>query len=324
MFEVLIAAIKTNAPAALGKVAHFVGLRLLGKLIELPEVWLDGKIQILKDDRDAKSGFAKAIAAAAASSISNNLDLIDAASAYLLNDYIRKFNNKAAVYNNTLKILSEHHSEEQKKAKIPNDDWLNNFTSYAEDASSEHMREAFSRILAGEILHSGTFSRAAMRFMYEMTTEVARAFAYIWQKSIDGRLPVYLGGHRIDNGNRLHSYIKSARDAGLIHSNTLYNMGRKDDISNSEYVMHYLKFGNHVSIEAEYRYKKEQIFPKEAAWGYESFTKIALEISSILPPPKIEQNLRNFATVISNQENLYRILLTREDGTVEVLPILDK
>jgi hypothetical protein len=48
------------------------------------------------------------------------------------------------------------------------DDWMNRFIRYAEDASSERMRQLWGRVLAGEIIHPGTFSMPALRFLAEL------------------------------------------------------------------------------------------------------------------------------------------------------------
>ena len=53
------------------------------------------------------------------------------------------------------------------------DDWMNSFVRYAEDASSERLQATWGRVLAGEISKPGSFSRHTLRFMAELDKETA-------------------------------------------------------------------------------------------------------------------------------------------------------
>lgn len=53
------------------------------------------------------------------------------------------------------------------------EDWMNQFIRFAEDASSERLQQAWGRVLAGEVIKPGSFSRHALRFIAELDKETA-------------------------------------------------------------------------------------------------------------------------------------------------------
>src|SRR5205814_1243291 len=56
------------------------------------------------------------------------------------------------------------------------DDWLNVFERFAEDASSERLQQLWAKILAGEIRRPKTFSLQTLRFAAELDELTARVF----------------------------------------------------------------------------------------------------------------------------------------------------
>jgi hypothetical protein len=58
-------------------------------------------------------------------------------------------------------------------AGLPSDDWLNLFGRYAENASSEKMREHWAHILAGEIKNPGSFSFIALHLASVLDEKLA-------------------------------------------------------------------------------------------------------------------------------------------------------
>ena len=62
------------------------------------------------------------------------------------------------------------------RTEAADEDWLNVFSRYAEDASSERLQQLFAKVLAGEIRKPGSFSLSTMRFIAELDRETAAAF----------------------------------------------------------------------------------------------------------------------------------------------------
>ena len=56
---------------------------------------------------------------------------------------------------------------------VPDDDWLNLFGQYAENASSEKLREHWASILAGEIKAPGTFSFTTLHLASILNSKLA-------------------------------------------------------------------------------------------------------------------------------------------------------
>jgi Protein of unknown function (DUF2806) len=62
------------------------------------------------------------------------------------------------------------------KSAQPDDDWLNLFERYVEDASSERLQGLWGRVLAGEIRQPGRFSARTLRFLSEFSQGDALTF----------------------------------------------------------------------------------------------------------------------------------------------------
>src|SRR3546814_19471102 len=96
--------------------------------------------------------------------------------------------------------------------RSPDDDWMNRFMRFAEDASSERLQELFARILAGEVVRPGSFGAATLRAVSELDQSIANDFSSAWARSV---------GDSVDYAPELHrgadfSRWKRQSEAGLI------------------------------------------------------------------------------------------------------------
>ena len=64
-----------------------------------------------------------------------------------------------------------------KLAAAIDDDWLNVFERYAEDATTERMQQLWGRVLAGEIRSPGKFAMRTLRFLSEFSQVDALSFS---------------------------------------------------------------------------------------------------------------------------------------------------
>lgn len=55
------------------------------------------------------------------------------------------------------------------------DDWLNTFERFAEDASTERLQKLWGRVLTGEIKSKGTYSKRTLRFIAELDNQAANS-----------------------------------------------------------------------------------------------------------------------------------------------------
>ena len=71
--------------------------------------------------------------------------------------------NKDAVALKTIETLQTDPPPEDSDG--PSEDWLANFESYAEEASSDQLRTLFARLLAGEIRKPSSISPMTLHFV---------------------------------------------------------------------------------------------------------------------------------------------------------------
>lgn len=147
--------------------------RLIGGAVDIPAAWLAQVAQGVKDRTEAKSVVSKAVADAAANLAKNDPEVVQRAAHSLLAKELRHQTNREAIARKTIEHLGEDPLEKTSK---PDDDWLNVFERYAEDASSERLQDVWGRILAGELRHPKRFSLRTLRFISELDETVANQF----------------------------------------------------------------------------------------------------------------------------------------------------
>src|SRR5262249_7909668 len=138
----------------------------------------------------------------------------------------------------------------------------------------ERIQELFGRILAGEILQPGTFSKATLRIVNELTQEVAQHFEYIWERSIDDWL---FRSSEFEQGQGWVRIIK-LQDAGLLATSvaaTFRPEGPKWQIGSPPVWLL-------LTMKSGVRSKFPII----------NLTKSAVELGRILPARDIKKNLR--------------------------------
>ncbi|MCK9917595.1 DUF2806 domain-containing protein, partial [Microbacteriaceae bacterium K1510] len=148
---------KLNLPEIVAGPAGKAISRLVAGVVEIPAAYLDSFAQSIKNKTEAKTLVNKEVANAAAKLASNDTDIVARAAHNLLAKEYRHQKNKEAVAKKTIEILHEElagRDEPDSSDKAPADvdeDWLNVFERYAQDASSERLQTLWARILAGEI-----------------------------------------------------------------------------------------------------------------------------------------------------------------------------
>ncbi|CAN7362101.1 DUF2806 domain-containing protein [Bosea sp. LjRoot9] len=95
----------------------------------------------------------------------------------------RRYQNRTAIAGMTgeevIQITAtrpETKMEEEDSSTEIDDDWMNQFYNYAGDASSEVLQRSFARVLAGEIVNPGSFSKRTLRSLCELDKDTAAAF----------------------------------------------------------------------------------------------------------------------------------------------------
>jgi hypothetical protein len=109
--------------------------------------------------------------------------------------------------------LSDDLGSSDPNPKTPEDDWLNVFERYAENASSEKLRDLWGRVLAKEIRKPKSFSLRTMRFVSELDVETAAIFEKHSKAVIDGAY--ILKSDSLLEG-KVFTELLALEDAGLL------------------------------------------------------------------------------------------------------------
>lgn len=153
--------------------------------------WARRPAQAVEDKTDAKSLITRRLAESVAERVAQDPAAVEAAIVRWLPNEIRKQMNKEKVAQATVdelpSIAPGAASDEFKGGEI-DDDWMNSFERFAEDASSDRMQRLWGRVLCGQIKRPGSFSRATLRFIHELDQEAATDFEAASPHIINGQL----------------------------------------------------------------------------------------------------------------------------------------
>jgi hypothetical protein len=181
--EVAIAAkLEENGIALRAKSRAVAALdRLVGSLFDMPAAFFEG----VSSKRRLRDEITERLKSAQARLAEQQVKQMPELGTILINDVLedraRKQANAAGIAVEaieTMKALpppeaaaagtsAQDHDEEI------DEDWMNQFVRYAEDASSERLQQVWGRVLAGEIRKPGSFSRHTLRFIAELDKETA-------------------------------------------------------------------------------------------------------------------------------------------------------
>lgn len=194
---------KLNLPEMIAGPAGKAVSRLIAGVVDIPAAYLDSFTQGIKDKTVARTRVNQEVAAAAAKIAAGDEDIVARAAHNLLAKEYRHQKNKEDIARKALEILQDETKaltnnvapeNGATQAPPPNvdDDWLNVFERYAENASSERVQELWARILAGEIRRPRTFSLKTLRFVSELDQQTASLFEkyvpYICNQAIPTRV----------------------------------------------------------------------------------------------------------------------------------------
>jgi hypothetical protein len=172
-----------NLPKIVAGPAGEAIARLIGGAVDIPAAWLNQVAQGVKDKTEAKTIVSKAVADAAANLARNDPEVVHRAAHALLSKELRHQTNREAIARKALEKLSEDPTAQTSKIE---DDWLNVFERYAEDASSERLQDLWGRILAGQLRRPTSFSLQTLRFVSELDEHMVALFEKWSVRVIDG------------------------------------------------------------------------------------------------------------------------------------------
>lgn len=309
MWEVILTNAKAYLPKAADTVLRTVGIKLLGKLIEIPEAWADQKIQRIRTATDAEISFNKTVVDAAAKRVAANPAVIDAVATDMLETHWKKINNKKSVFAKTLQSIGRDSQASDGNFQEPDEDWLNSFSRFAEDATSDRLQDLLSKILAGEIRKRGSYSVSTLRIVSELDQATATIFQRVYEEAIGDVI------FRDDKYRRSPHWsdIVLLRDAGFVSApDAAVHQPTSASILTSGNIL--WNFGP-----SEYSITIEVTPPTVSEIPIFNLTKMGREIGSLLPEPDTEKNLRSMVSKLASQKNWQRVTLLRSGAPAETL-----
>lgn len=188
--------------------------RLVGAVIDIPVAWLNQQKAKIEAQTDAFAAVEQAIGKAVANEVGSDPETVQRAVEVLVRKSYRKQINREAVAVAMIEDLSESDSAPQAPEQLPasvDDDWLNVFERYAEDATTEKMQKLWGRVLAGEVRKPGRYSMRTLRFLSEFSQADAILFAEFCECSFGDFAPKEL----VKTGDDIRTLIY-LESAGLI------------------------------------------------------------------------------------------------------------
>ncbi|WP_295074576.1 DUF2806 domain-containing protein [Tabrizicola sp.] len=280
---------------------------LLGGLTSIPAAWLHQKAQSVEDRTAATSLVAQALAKAVAEKCSEDPSLIQAAAEVYLPEAIRKAENRVRIAKAAADQIASNADSAVPKSDV-DQDWLNTFSRFAEDASSERLQDLFGRILAGEVRQPGAFSASTLRAVSELSQEIAQDFSSVWELSV-GEAVDY--SEEFDRGSGYSRWMRLA-EAGLMAPTT-----------SVQYLPPFNPVFQGFSAWSPFRAEDISILilfsiDSKSSWKNIQFTRVGREIATILPPPNYEQNFRRAADRI-NKSGINQIHIMRTNKDTELI-----
>ena len=164
----------------------FVALdRLIGSAIDIPGALIEGVSRRLRLRNEAIERLMEAETEAAVKLLTEHPDAGERTLRRFLQEQERKQQNRDAIARETIEQLklppppladSAAQSKGANQDEAISEDWLNVFSSHADNATSEHLRSLWARILAGEIRQPGAFSLTTLRTLSELDQQIATMF----------------------------------------------------------------------------------------------------------------------------------------------------
>lgn len=154
--------------------------RLITASIDIPVAWLRQKAVRIETQTDAFKLVEASLANAAAALVATDRETVERAAQTLIRTTYRKQINRESVAAAMLEDLasnSETSTTPDQPTEQIDEDWLNVFERYAEDASTERMQTLWGRVLAGEVRKPGRYSMRTLRFLSEFSQADALSFS---------------------------------------------------------------------------------------------------------------------------------------------------
>lgn len=291
-----ISAAIAGVPAALVPVSIKALDRLIGAAVDIPVAWLEYQKAKIVSKTEAFCAIDAAITDSAVSQVGANGHFVDRAVESLVRKSYRQQTNKEAVSAAMLEDLRTQ-SEEVENAPVIDssgelptidDDWLNVFERYAEDASTERMQKLWGRVLAGEVRKPGKYGMRTLRFLSEFSQADALQFSLFCQNSFGNIAPKSLV--KMENDIRP---LLAMEAAGLIQGASGLGLSRTLNISSD---------GSGFIVENSLAIMFEGLPGAKIEIPVVALTPLGQELVALLPGRDARAAARNVAKSIKNSQ----------------------
>lgn len=261
---------ETGLPSTLkGKVARLL-VRFVAGSVAHPYVQ---QVRDNLDTLDGRSRINALVADAVAQKLIADPEYMERAQQRLVGELFRKQDNVeavAALAHAKAGAAGDGETEVEEDAPEPSQDWLNNFTAEAEQASSDELRDRLAGVLAGEARKPGSFSRATVRKVAEMERTTLEQFQRVLVHRLGDAVFTdreWQEGEWFEIGSALETEGLITGSGGMTHRRTVLSDDGMGFLLGDEMAMTFIgKPGT------------------EKRLGIWLMTRIGLEIASLLPP----------------------------------------
>ena len=287
--------------------------RLISAGVDIPVAWLAQRKAKIEAQTEAYKAVETSIAKAAADLAGADQDTVERAMAVLVRKEYRKQTNREAVAAAMIDDLHDQAAPTDAQTATPNpadldDDWLNVFERYAEDASTERMQKLWGRVLAGEVRKPGRYSIRTLLFLSEFSQADALAFAdfskYVFR---DSAVKSWV--------NAMYSTdlrpIAALESSGLIQGLGMnaVNMSFKIDDNGNTYI-------SEGPMILWLRGKPRETITE----GMYLLTPLAIELLSLLPDRDLRLCAKSFAKSIRTSD-IHSACIAVQDENFNLIPI---
>ena len=292
--------------------------RLLGAAIDIPAAWLAQKSAQINAQTQAYTLVETAIANAASSVASGDTDIVQNAVNILVRKSYRKNANLQRVAAHMIEDLRVQPTidKQQESASTQSssldEDWLNVFERYAEDASSERMQNLWGRVIAGEVRKPGKYSMRTLRFLSEFSQSDGLIFSEFCNSAFGNVAPSKLV--KPDNLSDIRDLL-SLESSGLIQGAS--GIGLNSSLKfNSD--------GNGFLIEDSLALHLKGSPGESVSYGVCMLTPLGQELISLIPGRDARAAARKFAHSIRTPaiKSAFLAAVSVSDGTAIPMEIL--
>ena len=203
--------------------------RLIGSVVDIPIAWMERISQGVRDDTAVISNFKEEVGDAVTAEVLADPVLMERAKNSFMAKEGRRQANKEAIVIKAVEDLQDNPLIDD--GSEPSDDFMNKFERYAEDASSEDLRQLYAKLLVGEIRNAGSISPATLHFVSMLESDTTQLInrvlphailqGYVYKDAIKPPLSakeeilLEIAGFWVANRDGTHEYDKNGSGEGL-------------------------------------------------------------------------------------------------------------